>query len=461
MPETTWLLYAENAPAPLCRKVIGSYVPEDDTSVLPRFRTGVLAGERFVPGPHRYNLCLTDRPRGRLDLPFISPFFYQPGVTMSTGPEIRPLTGLRGIAALYVMAYHYTIGLGYSSHAATLMSHGYLAVDLFFCLSGFVMAISYAHMFEGSWTRTKYFRFIGRRIARVYPLYLVATLAAFVLILAGGLAAPASSPLTLVRNVVLNLTMTQTWGFADSFDGASWSLSAEWAAYLIFPILLVPTLQRRPSVAWLTVGACMAIVALLPALKGFAGDRNEAHALLDIFEPNLALPVLRCIAEFTMGLVAYRIASTRAGRWLSHSRWAAPAVLTVMIAMLTVADADAAIVTMFVACLIAMSSESNGPARWLSSPLPQLAGRLSYGIYLTHLLFSGLVSATYARAQALGLTHAHTYGAVAGILATLIASSLLYANVEVPARRALRHLFDRWNSTYLAVGSAPHVRTQD
>jgi peptidoglycan/LPS O-acetylase OafA/YrhL len=205
----------------------------------------------------------------------------------------------------------------------------------------------------------------------------------------------------------------------------------------------------------------MAIVALLPALKGLAGDRTEAHALLDIFEPNLALPVLRCIAEFTLGLVAYRIASTRAGSVLSHNRWAAPAVLTLTIAMLMLADADAAIVMMFVACLVALSSESNAPARWLSSPLPQLAGRLSYGIYLIHLLFGGLVSATHARAQAFGLTHPHTYGAVAGILATLIASWLLHANVEVPARRALRHLFDRWNSTDLTVGSSVHARTLD
>ncbi|HEY3598707.1 MAG TPA: acyltransferase, partial [Paraburkholderia sp.] len=297
---------------------------------------------------------------------------------MAMPKEIRPLTGLRGIAALYAMGFHYFIGLGFSSHFATLMSHGYLAVDLFFCLSGFVMALSYGHMFAGNWSSAAYFSFIGRRIARIYPLYLVVTVTAFLLTLCGWLATTASSGVTLALNVALNLAMVQVWGFADSFDGAAWSLSAEWAAYLIFPILLVPALRRRSSVAWLTGIVCVSIIMLLPTLRLFIGGRSAPHALLDIFEPAMGLPVLRCLAEFTLGLVAYRIAFTPFGMHFAASGWAAPIVLLTTLALMTVTDLDAAIVTMFVACLVVLSSEQNGPAKWLSCYPVQLAGRLSY-----------------------------------------------------------------------------------
>jgi peptidoglycan/LPS O-acetylase OafA/YrhL len=203
-------------------------------------------------------------------------------------------------------------------------------------------------------------------------------------------------------------------------------------------------------------------VALLPALAGLAGDRIAAHAPLDIFQPALALPVVRCLAEFTLGLIAYRIAGAPAGRALSGSHWAAPAIVTATLAMLTLADTDVAIVMLFVGCLIALSAEGNLPARWLSAPIALLAGRLSYSIYLTHLLFGGLVSAIHDRVQTFGLAHAHSYGAAAGVLATLVTSLLLYKWIEVPARRALRRAFDGARDTNAEAGATPsRVRVHD
>ncbi len=362
---------------------------------------------------------------------------------MALPKEIRPLTGLRGVAALYVMGFHYSIGLGFSSHFATLMSHGYLAVDLFFCLSGFVMALSYGDMFAGNWSSATYFRFIGRRIARVYPLYLVVTVAAFALVVIGWPGTTASSGLSLALAFALNLAMVQVWGFTDSFDGAAWSLSAEWAAYLIFPLLLVPALRRRSSIAWLTGILCVSIIVLLPALRTSIGERPSPHALLDIFQPTMGLPVLRCLSEFTLGLIAYRMACTPVGCKLAQSKWAAPIVLLATVAMMTIADIDAAIVMMFIACLVVLSSEKSGPGKWLSSYPFQLAGQLSYSIYLTHLLFNGLVARVHERIHAMGLPHAQTYAAMVGFVLTLSVSFLLYFYVEVPCRRLLRRTFER------------------
>jgi peptidoglycan/LPS O-acetylase OafA/YrhL len=134
--------------------------------------------------------------------------------------EIRPLTGLRGIAALYVVSYHHRLGVPFSNPLTTSLAHGYLAADLFFVLSGFVMALTYSHMFARGWSMAAYVRFLGRRAARIYPLYFVATLAAFVFILAGALEAPRLAPLGTA--LTLNLLLIQAWGFVGSLDGPAW-----------------------------------------------------------------------------------------------------------------------------------------------------------------------------------------------------------------------------------------------
>src|ERR1700712_169365 len=101
---------------------------------------------------------------------------------MSQIRELRSLTGLRGVAAVLVVLDHYWQGVAPTNPAKTLLAHGYLAVDLFFVLSGFVMTFNYASLFQEGYSFAAFRLFLSRRIARVYPLYLVCTLVAFLLI---------------------------------------------------------------------------------------------------------------------------------------------------------------------------------------------------------------------------------------------------------------------------------------
>jgi peptidoglycan/LPS O-acetylase OafA/YrhL len=148
--------------------------------------------------------------------------------TKQVGEEIRALTGLRGIAAIYVMIFHFVPLVSFSGLEMTFIGHGYLAVDLFFVLSGFVMALNYGRMFEARWTARTYMTFLGRRIARVYPLYLVATVCGCGLVSTGYLEGFDTTP--IVKTFVFNVLMVQSWGFAGSFDAPAWSISAEFAA---------------------------------------------------------------------------------------------------------------------------------------------------------------------------------------------------------------------------------------
>jgi peptidoglycan/LPS O-acetylase OafA/YrhL len=109
--------------------------------------------------------------------------------------QLPALTSLRGIAAMWVVLYHYSAqcfptldATGYTH----LIHKGYLAVDLFFMLSGFVMTHVYHRAFSKTVTQQHYWKFIVARIARVYPLHILVLLlfvvTAVTFHLAGGIA---------------------------------------------------------------------------------------------------------------------------------------------------------------------------------------------------------------------------------------------------------------------------------
>ena len=123
--------------------------------------------------------------------------------------EIRPLTGLRGIAGCWELVFHLHEEQGLRGYAGAILKHGYLAVDIFFVLSGFVMALSYRHLFEAGFSVRSFAGFLIRRLARVWPLYAAATLA-YLAVFASGLGSGRVSPSTLIGLLPINLAMLQT-----------------------------------------------------------------------------------------------------------------------------------------------------------------------------------------------------------------------------------------------------------
>jgi peptidoglycan/LPS O-acetylase OafA/YrhL len=363
---------------------------------------------------------------------------------MSQQREIRALTGLRGVAALYVVAMHFTVGAGMAKGIDLFMSHGYLAVDLFFVLSGFVMAINYTPMFAGQWSMSAYLKFLGRRIARVYPLYLVCTLCGFWLIEVGNL--PRMPNCTGLRATLgLNLAMMQVWGVGGcgSLDTPAWSISAEWAAYLLFPLLLVPALLRKPWAAWITACVCVLTVAWLCLLSPSIRHNPNVANLLDFTDASRGLAVVRCLAEFVLGLLAYRVTATKVGRSIAASRWIAPVVCLLTIAALAAPKLDLAFVLLCPVSIVCLAAGDHFPNRILSSRLAEYLGGLSYSIYLIHLLLGGLKYWIQTKLAALGMPHAHVFADAARIALLFGIGIAAHRFIEVPGRRWLRRLFER------------------
>jgi peptidoglycan/LPS O-acetylase OafA/YrhL len=357
--------------------------------------------------------------------------------------EIRSLTGLRGAAAVYVVFHHYFLGLSFTNPFNTFLAHGYLAVDLFFVLSGFVMTLNYSRMFHAGWSRTSMLTFLSRRIARVYPLYVVATSCALLLILAGWLENPVSSSLKI--SFALNLAMVQAWGFGPSLDAPGWSISAEWAAYLLFPALLSVAFFGKPLWGRLSAAASVAILVFLCLLPATAAHNLRPQAILDLHDSYRGLAVLRCLPEFTLGILAARILNSRAAEWLGSNRWAALALCLAILVMMAVPGADLAVVLLFPALILCLSSDNNLPSLLLGSKPIHYLGVLSYSIYLVHDLLGGLMGWTHRYAHAYGLAHAQTYAALLGIVLTFPIAACAYRVIELPGRQFLRRVLEqRW-----------------
>jgi peptidoglycan/LPS O-acetylase OafA/YrhL len=368
--------------------------------------------------------------------------------------EIRSLTGLRGVAAMYVLFFHY---FPFATEAeirtpfARIVDHGYLAVDLFFVLSGFVMAMNYGQAFaSGPWAAA-YRTFLGRRIARIYPLYLAATVAGFILVLLGWLGYEATVPVGVA--LAANLLMVQAWGIGASFDSPAWSISTEWAAYLAFPVLVTATAFGRPTRAWISGALCVVALAGLCALGPPFAQAYNLRAPLNLNGYWYALPVLRCIPEFTLGLLAYRLASTGAGRRLAASRWIAPLLCVLIVGLLALRRSDLAVVLGFALLVPSVVSDAHWPGTFLASRPIEFLGTLSYSIYLTHKLAYGLLSAIYSRAHAAGIPHAESIAAITCIVLTIPIAYVAYRTIEVPSRRWLRTLFEGPDAR--AIRSAP------
>lgn len=174
--------------------------------------------------------------------------------------QILNHTALRGLTASAVCWGHYTDVFARDVGGINFfLPHTHLGVDMFFLLSGFIMFYVYGAVFAGPRRVADWGQFLRRRLLRIYPLHL-ATLLLVIAIQRFAL------PPDGLRQLGLNLSLTHAWGFTDSFiyNAPSWSISAEFAAYLLFPAMAVFVVQPlgRVALAAVVVGSALVLWAL-------------------------------------------------------------------------------------------------------------------------------------------------------------------------------------------------------
>lgn len=340
------------------------------------------------------------------------------------------LTSLRGVAAWLVVLYHLRMyaELPGPEWFRFAVDHGYLAVDLFFLMSGFILMHVHGQEFGARGiTRAAYLDFLRRRLARIYPLHLLvlvgyATIPLAHLAVGGGLdpyVAERFDPGAFVAQALLVhvvLSLGHTWNVP------SWSIGVEWFAYVLFPRVAAAGARLRGPVA-------DAIGFVLPLALVAALFRAWGQPSLDVLDAT-SLP--RGILGFAAGCFLYRL-HRRGGR----AALAVPLAALPFFAALWALDGqrDYHLFPCLAGLLVALTARAGSPvARALSfRPLAYL-GEISYSTYMIHFYVRDVFKLLFVD-ESLVMRP----GIVALYLAAVLGGSMLtYHLFEVPSRGWLR-----------------------
>lgn len=288
--------------------------------------------------------------------------------------DIKPLTSIRFFAAAWVVLYHYWPHLAGGGERPGVIAKGYLGVELFFVLSGFILCHVYLAAFEGG--RFRYGDFIWARLARVYPMH-IATLVGIGLMAALALAIGIQVDPNILSLAALpaNLTLTQAWGLAPvaGWNHPSWSVSAEWFAYLCFPAfaLAASRLRRWPGVA---VAAALALLgvayAVFPRLAGFP-----------LTSATYAWGALRIVPTFALGCALFLAWRATA----ADGRKALVGAIFFGALLMACAGIEAPDVMIVAACaglIISLAQVSKAGGRLGTHPILVYLGEISYCVYM-------------------------------------------------------------------------------
>ncbi len=301
-------------------------------------------------------------------------------------PRVLPaLTSMRFFAAAWVVAMHYSWWLPMGVGDLPILSQGGMAVDFFFVLSGFVLA--HAHFDAVVEHRLDVRDFLTRRLARIYPMHAVTLLFyAFVVVTASLVSVPLPNPdryeaWQLLLNVTL-LHALQTHD-AGAWNYPSWSIGAEWVAYLAFPIAAIRILRRGRQRAGRKVAILVAALVLT-----WAGAPLFLGA--PFFHLHTNFGWVRVLPEFALGIALYGW-----GKTTRLTALASPlALLILCTAILLLAWHDMTLgmlVPMSLLILAGAEMARSGHSGFLALPLFIYAGEISYALYMVHLPVATLV----------------------------------------------------------------------
>lgn len=338
--------------------------------------------------------------------------------------EIKSHTALRGIAAFLVVFYHYKSNLGYREEISSVTGFFDTAdrfVDFFFMLSGFVMGYVYLDRIDGPGEKKAFFI---SRFSRIYPLHIFTMAIMVGLFLYSGAEISSDVAADFIRNVLL----VHAWGAQDAFifNFPSWSISGEFAAYLMFPVLAAIVVRSAWGQALLVISAIGAVLA--------------EHYLVNVTGlPWERLCLLRAVPLFALGIVLY----VRRNLVSSLSTGALSCIQVVAtIGILVAMHLSATLIIflpLFVALIVSTYSDKGVLPRLLNNAPLYGLGLISYTIYMLHVPVRAVGYFIWPKFMFLVPESFRDTAFVAiCTVVTLVAGVYIYRLFEMPMRRVLR-----------------------
>ena len=356
--------------------------------------------------------------------------------------NIPSLTGVRGAAAAVVVLYHYAEIPSLTAGNLHAPFSGYLGVDLFFVLSGFLMGLNYGTLFDRGTTLSGYMDFLCKRFARVYPLYAFITLLIFCLSYWG-----IFQSWVRIRLLIVDLALFQQLGaslvdpyLGNSIVDGSWSISTELGAYLLFPILYFAACRSNRGVHLVTWIATVLSIALLVFMPwSWKPQGLPAQGPLDIWNARPLWPLLRCLSEFTCGLLVFRVLRRKPDSAVGND-YVGIAILVVLTLSLIVPGADFVAVAAIASLVAHLATQNSWLSRAFGSGPMVWLGNVSYALYLLHLPVVELMirHPVGVFRNPIWTQHQRITLVVAAVVALALAR-LAFIAIEDPARRLLRN----------------------
>lgn len=341
-------------------------------------------------------------------------------------PQLDQLTGLRGLAAWFVVFYHMRTAMNelVPSNVMAVLGRGYLAVDLFFMLSGFVMWLNYGERIRnGGWAASR--DFWWKRVARIWPLHLLilAGMVAFALVVVVTGKDATNYPFA---ELPMHVLLVQNWGFTANltWNHPAWSISTELGAYLVFPAFVMAVRwERLPTIALVAVAAGL-MVSLHLLFASFEYTRLGD----DI--PRMGL--LRCLIQFSIGALLCVVWQRLVGGQ-RHTQWVALLMAVAALSAGWQLDLPETMIAPIAMAggLLWLALDTGPLTRLLASRLLRWLGDISYSTYLVHTFLFILFKIVFVGDNG-QLTLAES---VAMPVLVLIASAILYHRFEKPAQR--------------------------
>ncbi len=298
----------------------------------------------------------------------------------------RSLESLRGVAALVVVLFH--VGWLTPLYNLGLVRNGYLMVDCFFILSGFVICHSYGSKIQ---TGTHIAKFVWLRIGRLYPLHFVLIFVALAMECAkyyaerkyGIVSVYGAFAATNGYSLITNLLLVHDWGFhhLTNYNTPSWSISAEFFVNILFCLILFVAKSPRT------------LVLVSIALIGFSTFILTSCS--SGLTTTMDYGVFRCLLGFFVGVLVYQLYRARGKKqeqpapqntFLSNALPFVFGFLLVALLSVKIPGTSDFLLLPIVACFLLFLVRAPGGVadRCLTCKPLSWLGKVSYSIYLVH-----------------------------------------------------------------------------
>lgn len=360
-----------------------------------------------------------------------------------TKPHYNILDGLRGVAAITVVCFHLFEAFA-TSHLDQRINHGYLAVDFFFILSGFVVGYAY----DDRWGKMKTKDFIKRRIIRLHPMVVMGAIIGAIMFYTQGCDAWDVSVVPIVALLiatVLNIflipatTGSEIRGVGEMFplNGPSWSLFFEYIGNILYALFIRKLPTKALAVLVFVVGCGLAAFAILGPL----GDICVGFSLTGT---EFTGGSLRLLFSFSAGLLLSRIFKPAN---IKGAFWICGLSIVALLAVPRIGGADhlwmnglydTVCCVLFFPLLVYLGASGKSTDKY-TTQVCKFLGDISYPLYIVHYPFIYLY---FAWVKNNDLTFEESLPGAAGVvIGSIVLAYICLKFYDMPVRKYLTNRF--------------------